>query len=536
MSVAAPRRTALVAGRRPAAATVVLVVLMLAAGGVLLYAGHHLTYFFDEWSFIQYRRGDGLRTFLDPNNGHFSLFPVLVYKLLFAVAGLRPYTPYRAVEIVLHLACAALLYLLIRRRVGPWLALAPVTLLLFMGTASQDLLWAFQMGFLASVAGGLGALALIEHRRSDALATALLVWSIASSGIGIPFLLASLVLLLARGDPWRRLSIVAVPALVYAIWYVGWGTSDQSPITLGALLAAPAYVATAAGGASAGIAGLPFTWAPALAVGALLAFALAWRSRPPTPMLVAAATGALSFWLLTAVARSHGPDPTASRYLYVGAVFIWLIAAEAVAPFRFRGAVGLGLAGLLALGALVANLGVLRKEGRGLREYDDNQRASLTAVQIAAPVVSPGFLVYRRAPIFAGPYLAAERDLGSPAFSIPELLRAPFSLRQLADQALVLGERLTAAPISGKPPCSLVVPVSRSGTPVAPGQTIELRNAGPLTTKIYLRRFASAFTPPTFTVLTPHARRSIRFPRDGAPVLSWHVVGAPAGQIKACLA
>jgi hypothetical protein len=149
--------------------------------------------------------------------------------------------------------------------------------------------------------------------------------------------------------------------------------------------------------------------------------------------------------------------------------------------------------------------------------------------------VSPGFLVYRRAPIFAGPYLAAERELGSPAFSIPELLRAPFSLRQRADQALVLGERLRAAPVSGKSACSRVVPVSRSGTPVVPGQTIELRNAGALIVRIHLRRFASGFTPPAVTVLAPHARQSIRFPLDRAPTLSWRVTGVPAGQVKACL-
>src|SRR5581483_8510725 len=109
--------------------------------------------------------------------------PMAVYRLFFALFGLRHYTPYRAADVALHLLCATLLYVLVRRRLGAWLALVPTALLLFMGTAAQDLLWGFQIGFLGSVAGGLGALVLIEDRRSDALAAALLTWAIASSGV-----------------------------------------------------------------------------------------------------------------------------------------------------------------------------------------------------------------------------------------------------------------------------------------------------------------------------------------------------------------
>ncbi len=190
--------------RRPSPATGVLLLLLLAAAAVLLYAGRHLTFFFDEWSWILGRRGGGSGTFLDPYNGHFSLFPIAVYKLLFATVALRHYTPYRVVGVALHLLCCVLLYILVRRRVGPWLALVPTALLLFMGTASQDLLWPFQIGFFSSVAGGLGALALIEDGRSDVLACLLLVWSIVSSAIGIPFPHRR-----RRGAPGQTRSVVA---------------------------------------------------------------------------------------------------------------------------------------------------------------------------------------------------------------------------------------------------------------------------------------------------------------------------------------
>src|SRR5947209_7490024 len=118
--------------RRIEPATAALASLMLASALLLLYAGRHLTFFYDEWSFILTRRGGGLHTYLDPHNGHPVLFPVIVYKLLFELVGLRHYAPYRVVGVALHLLCAALLYVLARRRIGPWAALVPSAMLLLL--------------------------------------------------------------------------------------------------------------------------------------------------------------------------------------------------------------------------------------------------------------------------------------------------------------------------------------------------------------------------------------------------------------------
>src|SRR5947207_5143984 len=109
--------------------------LLFAAAVVLLYAGRHLTFFYDEWDYVLGRRGSSVAAYLDPHNGHLSLFPVVVYKILFAIVGLRHYTPYRVAAIAVHLTCGVMLYTLARRRISPWLALVPTTLLLFMGTA-----------------------------------------------------------------------------------------------------------------------------------------------------------------------------------------------------------------------------------------------------------------------------------------------------------------------------------------------------------------------------------------------------------------
>ncbi len=77
---------------RSARASPVLAVLLCGCGVLLLYAGRHLTFFYDEWSFILQRRGGGVDTYLNPHNGHLVLFSVIIYKLLFAL-GSSPARP-----------------------------------------------------------------------------------------------------------------------------------------------------------------------------------------------------------------------------------------------------------------------------------------------------------------------------------------------------------------------------------------------------------------------------------------------------------
>ena len=83
-------------------------------------------------------------------------------------------------------------------------------------------------------------------------------------------------------------------------------------------------------------------------------------------------------------------------------------------------------------------------------------RASLAAVEVAAPVVAPTFVPEPlNAPqVTAGPYLAAVRDLGSPALTLPELERAPAGTRSHSDQVLEQAERLAPVPVARAIACS----------------------------------------------------------------------------------
>ena len=96
----------------------VLAVVLLATGAFLLRETRGTTFWFDEWQWVLDRRGDDLSAFLAPHNGHLTLVPVALYKLLFATAGLENYTPYRVMVVAAHLGCVALLFAYARRRVG----------------------------------------------------------------------------------------------------------------------------------------------------------------------------------------------------------------------------------------------------------------------------------------------------------------------------------------------------------------------------------------------------------------------------------
>ncbi len=546
VTVAAPRRSAPSRVGRLEPATAVLILLVVAAGAFLMYAGRHLTFYADEWVWIEHLRKGGIDSFLHPYNDHFVLFPMAVYRFLFAVVGISDYTPFRAVGVAVALVCGVLLYVLVRRRLGAWLALVPTALLLFMGTAAEDLLWPLQIAFLGSVAGGLGALILLEDRRSDVLAAVLLVFSIASSGVGLAFLAASFVLLLAQRDPLRRFWIVAVPLMVFLVWYVGWGGSQ--PITVHAVVSAPKLVAGAVTNLAAAMAGkrtisattVDSAWAPLIAIGVFATFAISWRRtgrRAPTPLLLAAVVGLLTFWVLIALQRSGFRNLDTSRYLFPGAVFVWLIAGEVRLGSGLSG-VWLAVAALLAAGALITNVDVMRTTERSLRATDDRVRASLTAVEIASRIVQPTFRPDPQTPaIVAGPYLAAARVLGSPAFSLRALSRAGFALRRRADTALVGAERLTADPSAPTSGCRASNTSTTSAAAVArvfPGSSVLVSITGAAPVRVYLRRFAPDFRQ-RFALLAPDSTSVISFPMDRAGGIPWHILAVAQGAGTLCL-
>src|SRR5512132_2677368 len=104
----------------PRAPTVVMAGVLAIALVLLMYLDRGIGFFYDEWTFVLDRRGHDLGTFLKPHNEHIVVAPVIVYKTLFAVAGLGHHWPYFLVLLAMHLLLGLGVYLLVRPRAGAW--------------------------------------------------------------------------------------------------------------------------------------------------------------------------------------------------------------------------------------------------------------------------------------------------------------------------------------------------------------------------------------------------------------------------------
>jgi hypothetical protein len=131
----------------------------------LLFAlGRYRWFFHDEWDYLAGRNGGDIENILIPHNEHWSTLPILVYRALFRLVGLRSYLPYQAVLVVLHLTAAALLRVVMRRAgVGPWIATAAAALFVLFGTGAENLVYAVNMGFAGALVFGLVQLLLADH-------------------------------------------------------------------------------------------------------------------------------------------------------------------------------------------------------------------------------------------------------------------------------------------------------------------------------------------------------------------------------------
>jgi hypothetical protein len=323
---------------------------MVIAVPVLAVEGRGQWFFQDEWVYLSARDGGSLDGLLEPHNEHWSTIPVVAYRLLWNVVGLRSYLPYQAMIILVHLAVVGLLRAQMRRAgVGPWISSAAAIAFLFYGTGYENLVWGFQVAFTTSVALGLAALLLSDEprpsprRRLAAIACG--VGALMSSGVGpIMIGVVALALLMRRG--WRAATTFGVPlAAVYVLWWAAYGRDAGSgPVpSPGELLD---FMATGFRAALVGL-GQSRVAAVLLVLVTLLGVGVAgWttaRHRPDRGMLaelgrtlgspVAMAVGAVVFFAVTGVSRAVplGTDFAArSRYSYVAVVLLLPLIAVAI--------------------------------------------------------------------------------------------------------------------------------------------------------------------------------------------------------------
>jgi hypothetical protein len=431
--------------------------LLLAAGAaVLIYETRGTVFWADEWTWILSRRGGGIDSLLQPHNQHFVLIPVALYKLLFATVGLRHYWPYRGVLVGLELICVSLIFVYARRRVGGFYALFAAALILFFGPGWQDILWPFQSGWILTVLLGVGALLALdrEDRAGEVTACVLLGASLASGSPGLAIAVGLAVdVLLRRGR--RSMWIVAIPIGLYALWWLGY---QQAAFQRQAIVLVPRFMFNSAAATASAIAGLAqvdpttdggdFSWgAPLLVIGLV---GMAWRLRvlrrlPPRVLTLGAIL--LAFWAITGLGRAYlhlGPlslNATGheSRYMYIGAVFAVLLVVELTRVRASEHPAMGAVVGLLAAAAILSNFGSLQDGGGQLRNQAQLTLSGLETMNVSRDIVSPRFVSngFIFGLLTAGPWFAAEKDIGSPPLSLAQLVSQPDFARVATDSQLV---------------------------------------------------------------------------------------------------
>jgi hypothetical protein len=526
-------------------APILLLGLALATAGVAtLVLASQMTFLADTWEFLINRRDPTLDTLLQPHNEHLVLIPVAITQLCLRVFGMSSAMPEYVVLTVLLLTTAALLYVYVKRRVGPWPALFAAVLILSLGPAWEVLLWPFEITFVGPVLFGLATLLALERedRRGDLAACAFLVLSLGFSSLGIPFVVAAAVAIFQgrRGDRLGRAYVVATPLVLYAAWYLGWGHEAETHVSLHNLLASPGFVAdeiTFAAGSlfefrsnPLGGPGDPLWGRVVLLVLVVAVGYRLWRKPGLSPGLWPVAAAAMTSWFLTALNDSAGRDPSASRYLYAGAIFLLMILANLLKDVRWSRR-ALIVAALVTLASVGTSLSVLKFGRDVLRRQSELTRADLGAIEIGRRTVDPAFQLNPDVAgtptlidVFAGPYLSAVDEYGSPAYSVAELAAAPEKGRRQGDVALAKALPLSTVthpgaydPRSAGENCVAVEgrDAASSEVQIAPGLTrIELA-PGPRAA-FTLRRFAVARYPVSIEGAPGNSVTILRVPRDAA--------------------
>ena len=425
---------------------------------VILRQYRGLTFFYDEWNFIQDRRGWGPGSFLAAHNEHFVAFPVFLFKAWFALFGLGSYWPYAVLAVLCHLLCVGMLFVLVRSWSNNELALGSAIALMFLGSAFEVLMWPFEIEISLCLALGLGALLLLQRqsRRSDIWACVLLILAISSSTLAIPLIVAALVLILMQRFDWRRLLVVVVPIALYGAWYLKYGDSTAQ---LGNARYIPEYSAKQAAATLHALLGLPPEFGSALAVAALVVVIVAlvkrWGTRTHlVPVLVALVV----MWTFLALSRYGIAPPDSSRYLYPSAILMVLAAAAIIGRQAITSITGRLVIVVALLMSLPTNISELAKGAAGWRGGSEEVRASLGALTEVRPLVPGSFNPQGHwAPqIQAGKFFAAADQYGSTAFEPAEITSASDAARAGADTVLLTAGALSVQPgspeVGGIPP------------------------------------------------------------------------------------
>ena len=520
------------------------------SAGLLISWQSHQIFWRDEWLFLLHRRDWNIDTFFTPFAEQFLALPILAYKSLQELFGMESSLPYQLLAIATFEVSVIAVFAYLARRTTPWLALAGCLPILFLGIAWDDLLFPFQISFFASVAFGFGALLALdrEDRLGDVAATLLLIGSLLGSAVGIPFVAAATVRLGITRERFRRAFVVAVPTLLWLLWFLGWGHQAETRVSAHNVGTLPGYIGDGFASSIAALLGLndgellagpSLIWGRALLIGAI-AFAV-WRvarlGRTPAGLWPALTLGG-GFWLLCGLNATFFGQANSGRYQYLGAIFLLAIAVELIRGVSFsRNA--LILIAVIAVAATASNLRLLDAAAGGFEGISDREQAGLAALELSRDQVADDFLLTRENStvdylgfLEAGRYFSAIDEYGSPAYTEAELAASPEAARVAADKVFAAAQGIELAPttptaLSGCSRIEASGPRSTTELPTAGGVVV----AGPEGIGVSLARYATESSVVLGTVNAGDAA-AIELPDDRSDV-AWRLY-ATGGDGRLC--
>jgi hypothetical protein len=381
---------------------------------VLLIQDRRLWFFRDDFGFLldTHLSHRAVTTLLSPHNEHWSTFPLLAFRAMWHLFGLRHYLPYALMPLLLHGGLAICLTVLMRRAgVGPWPAVLGGLVFAYLagGAGAENTLWAFQIGFIGSCLAGVLALICLDtaaahddygwRNRWFWAGEAALIAALMCSGMGVPMVITAGAWGLLRRHWVYALRVVAVPFVIYVLWYVGWGHRGfaSAPSLSAGLERAPAAAAR----------GVVHVWSAAIGIpgaGALMLVALvvcvvlARHRRRLAALGAAGLIGLLAEFLIVGFGRSEVDAGYVlhSRYLYVGLV----LTSPAVAcgldllSGRLRGVprIRTALWPVVAVLVVVVGSAETARFATARRAEDPNRRQDLLAagvlIRTGAPLLS----------------------------------------------------------------------------------------------------------------------------------------------------
>ena len=281
-----------------------------------------LWFVLDEWDFLAHRgvRLSNMGIFY-PHNEHWVTIPLLVWRGIFNIVGVRHYWLYALPLILAHLATVYLLWrFMLRHQVEMWTATLLAIAFAVVGVGWQNLTFAFQLTFVGSVAFGMLAIDAIETDRTW-LAPLWCVGSLLCSDIGIPMIVACGLVALAQRKFREAAIAVGPPIFVFLVWYIAIGyqgaASDSTfaKLDLGGL---SSYAWTGLTSSFSGFLDAPHFVGILMAV-LLGAAAIVYRNAP-----AALAASVLPLYAFIGLGRLHEGvgQSTVSRYSYVAVAMV----------------------------------------------------------------------------------------------------------------------------------------------------------------------------------------------------------------------